>query len=105
MTNLRDTLATRGKTHGRYNHHAEVTQALKRVIYTYINDDHMNMSDHFLSDAMLETLDMTAHKIGRILAGDPNEPDHWRDIAGYNELIVLEIERYRGPPIVGEDSN
>ncbi len=36
---------------------------------------------------------MIAHKIASILAGDPNEIDHWRDIAGYATLIVKELER------------
>jgi hypothetical protein len=26
-------------------------------------------------------------KMSRILCGNPNEPDHWRDIAGYATLI------------------
>jgi hypothetical protein len=31
-----------------------------------------------------EALDMIAHKISRILSGgDPHDPEHWRDIAGY----------------------
>ena len=31
---------------------------------------------------------MIAHKIGRILAGDPSFQDHWADIAGYATLII-----------------
>ena len=34
-----------------------------------------------LNDAQTEALDMIFHKIGRILAGDPNFRDHWQDIA------------------------
>lgn len=34
-----------------------------------------------------EALDMIAGKISRILHGNPDEPDHWRDIAGYATLV------------------
>jgi hypothetical protein len=37
-------------------------------------------------------LEMIAHKIARILSGDPNHRDHWEDIAGYAELVVREID-------------
>jgi hypothetical protein len=41
-----------------------------------------------LTPAMRESLDMTIHKIHRILTGEPSEVDHWKDIGGYSELIV-----------------
>jgi hypothetical protein len=31
---------------------------------------------------------MIAHKIGRIMAGDPNFHDHWADLSGYAELAA-----------------
>ena len=34
---------------------------------------------------------MILHKIGRIVAGDEMEPDHWLDIAGYATLVVLRL--------------
>ena len=74
-------LAERGKTHGDYAEHSQITQDLKFV---------MTSSPGYarLTAAQRETLDMTAHKIGRILAGDPNFKDHWDDIAGYNTLVA-----------------
>lgn len=48
-----------------------------------------------LPDTHLEALDMICHKIARILAGDPNEPDHWHDIAGYATLVEKEIKNGR----------
>jgi hypothetical protein len=44
-----------------------------------------------LSASQKEALEMIAHKIGRILNGDPNYDDSWRDIAGYAELIVKQL--------------
>lgn len=35
-----------------------------------------------------ECLEMIAHKIGRILNGDPHYEDSWRDIAGYATLVA-----------------
>ena len=49
------------------------------------------MRDHGiyeLSPDQAEALDMIAHKIARILNGDPNHHDHWHDIAGYATLIA-----------------
>ena len=36
---------------------------------------------------------MILHKVARIMAGNPKEADHWRDIAGYATLAVKELER------------
>ena len=40
----------------------------------------------------IECLEMIAHKIGRILNGDPNYGDSWRDIAGYATLVADRLE-------------
>ena len=74
-------LAERGATHGNYADHAQITQDLKVIITS-------TPGYQRLTAAQRETLDMTAHKIGRILAGDPNFKDHWDDIAGYNILVA-----------------
>ena len=72
-------LATRAKTHGEFSNHAFITQNLKYVMRATENWDN-------LSVAHKESLEMIAHKIGRILAGDPNHQDHWDDICGYSKL-------------------
>lgn len=75
-----DLLAERGKTHGEYSVHARITQELKATMRDYYTTDH-NYSQR-------ESLEMIAHKIGRILAGDPDFRDHWDDIAGYAKLVA-----------------
>jgi hypothetical protein len=35
-----------------------------------------------------EALEMIAHKVGRILNGDPNYHDSWHDIVGYTKLVA-----------------
>lgn len=72
-------LAERKSTHGEYRDHARYTQALKGIIHSSPN--WASMADH-----QKETLEMIAHKIGRILAGNPDFDDHWRDISGYAKL-------------------
>lgn len=79
-------LRERGKTHGRFADNARVTQRIKDMIRS-----ELHTMDHFLSVVQNEALDMIAHKIGRIVAGNPNVEDHWRDIAGYATLVADEL--------------
>jgi hypothetical protein len=81
---IQATLAERGSRYGKFVDHAECTQALKRVMV-----DH-NVSR--LDPDMIEALDMIAHKIGRILKGDPNYADSWHDIAGYASLVDQRLQ-------------
>jgi hypothetical protein len=78
---MTDILTEREKTHGSYDDVASMAQALK---------DAMRRGKNWkvLDDTQRETLEMIASKIGRILSGNPHEVDHWRDIAGYAQLIV-----------------
>lgn len=75
-------LSERSKTHGDYCVKAEIIQDIKSI---------MRSADNWyeaLNDMQRESLDMIAHKIGRILSGDPNVTDHWADIAGYATLPI-----------------
>lgn len=74
-------LAERAKTHGSYRVHAEVTQALKGVIEAAPDRKFQELSAQHR-----EALHMITHKIGRIMAGNPDYNDHWDDIAGYAKL-------------------
>ena len=86
-TDINALLAEREKTHGNYLAHARVTQDLKRVMRHHVAD-----LDRRMDDDMAETLAMIAHKIGRIIAGNAAESDHWRDIAGYAQLVANRLE-------------
>ena len=76
---IEQTLQQRGNRYGDYKTHAEITQSLKRVMQS-------TPGWHRLTDDKRETLDMIAHKIGRILNGDPEYTDSWHDISGYAVL-------------------
>jgi hypothetical protein len=85
MTDIAQTLSERRQTHGDFKDHASLTQSTKLMW--------QNMHGwRALSLSQRETLDMIAHKVGRILAGNPNHKDHWDDIAGYALLISKQIE-------------
>jgi hypothetical protein len=74
------TLDERGTKYGEYATHAYITQAMKRAMA-----DSPNWSA--LAVDMKEALEMVAHKIGRILNGDPDYIDSWHDIIGYVRLV------------------
>lgn len=86
MADIDAVLNERQKSHGDYKDHAKITQDLKDVLR-----GSLKWSE--LDDMQRETLEMLAHKIGRILSGDPNFLDHWVDICGYTQLIVRDLER------------
>lgn len=80
-TNISDTLKERGSKYGPFTGHAKITQALKKFMRE-------TKKWETLADDQKEALEMVAHKIGRILNGDPNYDDSWIDIAGYTKLVA-----------------
>ena len=86
-TNINAVLSERGSRYGEFRTHAMITQALKDIFCGAVCDTNW----HKLTPSQREALDMTAHKIGRILNGDPNYADSWVDIVGYNQLVVNEL--------------
>ena len=85
MTKIEDTLEERGNRYGEFKEHARITQNIKRAMRDSPNWD-------TLSDDKKESLEMTAHKIGRILNGDPEYDDSWVDIEGYTHLVTKELQ-------------
>jgi hypothetical protein len=81
-------LADREKTHGDYSNHVEATWYLKEGMRNFVRKGEPTAAFDNLTYIQRESLDMIAHKIGRILAGDPNFRDHWDDIAGYAKLAA-----------------
>ena len=74
------TLAERGSRYGDFMGHATITDDIKQA---------MQRSKNWAKIApdQREALDMVAHKIGRILNGDPDYVDSWHDICGYVRLV------------------
>jgi len=76
-----DLLSSRGLTHGSFDSNARISQALKQVM--------RSAAYHSLPNTVfIESLDMIASKISRILSGRGDFKDHWDDIAGYATLAA-----------------
>lgn len=87
------TLAERGARYGEFDDHANITQGIK---------DAMKHGRNWplLQDDMKEALEMVAHKIGRILNGDPGYIDSWTDIIGYTRLVEKRLINEHAEPII-----
>ncbi len=81
----------RGETHGDYDRMSQVIQEIKGALRDGPKWDSM-------SCAQREALELIATKIGRIVCGDPNHPDHWADIAGYANLVHDRIPQPKSDP-------
>lgn len=78
------TLAERGSRYGSFEEHARITQDIKAAMKDSKNWDKLKPNQK-------ECLEMIAHKVGRILNGDPNYHDSWHDIVGYTKLVADEL--------------
>lgn len=85
MSEIDNTLAERGARYGEFNEHARITQAIKAALVS-------GRSWGFCTDSQKEALEMIAHKMGRIVNGDPTYLDSWVDIIGYTRLVEKEME-------------
>ena len=81
---LDEILAERKMQHGDFSDHARYTQSLKNYV-------RQNSKWSELTFVQQEAIEMIIHKLGRIMAGDPNHRDHWDDIAGYARLVAERI--------------
>ena len=76
-----DLLEQRQQTHGDFTDVALVAQATKDIWRTGTGWKN-------LSPVQREGLEMIAHKIARIICGNPNHLDHYIDIVGYAQRII-----------------
>lgn len=72
-------LAERSATHGDFSENARIAQCIKEIMRS-------SSGWRRIGPQGRESLEMIAHKIARIIAGNANFPDHWDDIAGYAKL-------------------
>lgn len=84
--NINETLAVRETRYGEYMDVATIAQNLKFVMQQSVNWNHLEADQ-------MESLDMIANKIARILNGDPNYDDSWHDIAGYATLVAERLRK------------
>lgn len=74
-------LQERSATHGDFAHGAVVSQRLKFALAAGVNWETMDAVQR-------EALEAVAGKLARIVTGDPNFIDHYRDIIGYTQLAM-----------------
>lgn len=84
-TDIDGVLAERESRYGAFCDHAALTQSMKELMWA-------TPKWSGLSASQREALEMIAHKVGRILCGDPQYVDSWLDISGYATLIVNELK-------------
>lgn len=84
---IEDILVQRGSTHGDAEFQFDLSQRLKKTASEgFPRVAHLTLMQK-------EALEMILMKISRVCVGNPNEPDHWRDIAGYATLIANHLEK------------
>ena len=79
-------LKERGERYGKFVDHAAISQGLKAVMRN-------TPKWRDLSPDKKESLEMVAHKIARILNGDAEYVDSWRDAEGYLKLVADKLEQ------------
>lgn len=81
MTEIKETLQERGSRYGKFTSNAVMTELL-------LDSLQHREAWHAMQPYQREALRMICHKIARIVCGDPDYDDSWRDIAGYASLVV-----------------
>jgi hypothetical protein len=97
-TNLDTLLKERGKRYGDFEGNALCSQRLKALFFAHKARLDMDADQ-------TEALEMIAHKLGRILNGDHNYADSWRDIAGYAQLVADRLDREQSTTTTPPQSN
>ena len=79
-------IVEREKTHGNWRDQSFCAANIKHCIHTSKNWNSLDAGYR-------EALDAIAVKISRICSGNPDATDHWRDIAGYAQLVIESSDR------------
>ena len=82
---LEETLADRGDKYGDFSYMSMRIRSIQKSIHGCCGYGQ-------LAPYQQHALDMIAVKIGRILAGNPDYDDNWRDIAGYATKVLETLD-------------
>lgn len=85
--NVSEILDDRGKRYGNYLDQTTISGELRGVMDYWIKQRSAKLA-HDQNDALM----MIAVKISRIINGDPNYADNWRDISGYAALVADRLD-------------
>ena len=81
---LKETLEARGKHYEGPGGYRDTAGFAQEIILLFRASPNWTMRR--LSYAQMESLDMIANKLSRLLNGNPNHTDTWHAIAGYSTL-------------------
>lgn len=84
---VEDILDERGSRYGNYLKQTEISQKLMFTMHTALVE-----RGKVLEADQQDALVMIAVKISRIINGDPDYADNWRDISGYATLVAERLE-------------
>jgi hypothetical protein len=98
MPDIHETLDERGKRYGDFTDHARIADDIIYVMSFQSNNHTQRASWGALAPMQRQALRVIADKIARILNGDPNYDDNWRDIAGYATLVLDRLADRLVPP-------
>lgn len=90
---LKEVLKDREKTHGDFEKGAEIFDQLMELVEA--NRKKFTRSQRY-------GLTHIMGKLTRILGGNANEIDHWRDVAGYATLVAKSLEKAQPAVILPE---
>lgn len=90
LQSTEETLKERGNRYGEFRNHAQLSQTLKATFDNHVRE--YGRPEEF-EPFMSEAIEMIFHKLARIANGDPTYDDNYRDIAGFAELVVKELNR------------
>lgn len=82
-------LQEREKKYGDFKTQAEISQRLKNIIFEH-NPNIQKIP------YLAEGIEMILHKISRLANGDEKYLDTWRDIVGYSQLVLNNLEKEEG---------
>ena len=85
--NVDEILNERGSRYGNYLEQATISTELRRCMDFWVREK----GTKFAADQQ-DALVMIAVKISRIINGDPDYADNWRDISGYATLVADRLE-------------
>ena len=91
LLSTEETLKQRGNRYGEYHKVSNVSQELKAILYQGAVGS--GKADSDIPDYVWESMDMICNKLSRVVNGDPLYDDNWRDIAGYAQLVVDELNK------------
>ena len=86
-TSVDEILDTRAQNYGKFKDGAALMQSIKRTLA-----EHAAKHNKTFADDQWEALEMIVHKIGRIVNGNPNAEDSWRDVSGYATLVADRLQ-------------